>query len=237
MAAPNLISRLLSRTMAAAATRRRAPRQEQGLLDSASRLETLEDHLEFEQLLHDATVAPQPPSPRLQSRPKVDVRRNWQIGTCWHLEKQIYDRLLFIGCPRQFSGCIPRDWETLMKRARTPAQRQLCRQGAAVRARKEGGCRSRGWRKERKAFREVTTDRRNDTPVDCPAAERQRMTLRGVGAESPERERGPQRAAPPPGPPPARRVNRPNTRRTRRGGHGATSSSRMPAVGLSFASS
>ncbi len=163
-------------------------------------------------------ITAEPDMPRQAPRPKVRARKDWARGTCWDLEDQIQERLMFIGVPGQFAACIPRDWEALMKRARTPEQRQLCRQGAATRARKELACRSRGWRGERRAFREIVRPIREDTLLDGFAA----IQPANTGADSlPELELGQLRAMPPPGPPPARRVTRTRTQSMRRGGHGA----------------
>jgi hypothetical protein len=198
---------------------RRQPREQP---QPTAWLHTLEGCLEIERLLgYPACPADTTRKPRRRPRPAVDTRRDWQRSTCWDLEEQIYARLVSTAAPGQFAECIPRDWETLTKRARTGEQRQLCRRGAAVRARKELGCRSRGWRRERRVFRRVVRGHDNDTPLDGLAPQQPTTFLNGMclgGAELEEALRTP---APPPGPPPpAKRVNRTRTRSNRRGGHG-----------------
>jgi hypothetical protein len=230
MARPHFIHRLLGNVLAAPSAWVAARRQQRVLASAWRPPQTLEDYIELERLLWGDRSASETVQPRLPARPKVDARTDWRLGTCWDLEQQIYDRLLFIGFPGQFAECIPRDWEALLQHARTGEQRQLCRQGAAVRARKELGCRSRGWRKERKAFRDVAHVNRNDTPLDGLAPAQPRTTVSGIGADASEFEHERRTSLPPPGPPPAKRLNQTRTRRTRRGGHGASSHAGMRRI-------
>jgi hypothetical protein len=226
MARPHFIHRLLGNVLAAPSAWVAARRQQRVLASAWRPPQTLEDYIELERLLWGDRSAPVTAEPRLPARPKVDARTDWRLQTCWDLEQQIYDRLLFIGFLGQFFDCIPRDWEALLQHSRTREQRQLCRQGAAVRARKELGCRSRGWRKERKAFRDVARPNPCDTPLDGLAAQRAPTVEHHIDTAEHERRT----SLPPPGPPPAKRLNQTRTRRTRRGGHGASSHAGMRRI-------